>query len=74
MKVFVSALEERTYLAAGRIMAYSLINRGPLPNFLSAKCVDRLAGREILYEMSDINDYEYKQQINEVFCYLCTII
>jgi len=63
-----AALEKRTYELAGKVLAYSIVHRGPLPRFFSR--VLYVAITEGYYEaipaISDIHDMELRGHLSDV--------
>ena len=69
MLSFVAALEDKMDEAAGRILAYGLANKAPLPTFLSEHCFSALCGDSSAFDTSwltEVDDYEARQYIQGV--------
>ncbi len=63
-----AALDSRKYETVGRILAYSIVHRGPLPNFLSETLYSSIClGTESTQPgLSDIQDPDLAARLQQV--------
>lgn len=64
----VSALEKNMYATAGKLLAYSVVHRGPVPRFFSAQLYACLTDgyTAAVSSVDDIDDADVKNNLNRV--------
>jgi len=68
MYMYISALQNHTYEVSGRILAYSMVHRGPLPSFLSETLYTAITkGNEAAFPgIEDVDDVALQGQLKAV--------
>jgi len=75
----VSALEKKSYDLSGRLLAYSIVHRGPLPSFLSETLYTTItcgyaAAQPGIQQVDDITLRQQLTAVSFLFNILCTIV
>ena len=52
--IYILAFDAKQYMAAGRLMAYSLVHGGQMPNFLAKPLFQYLAGQEVTWPLESV--------------------
>ena len=74
--MFLEALENKTYEFAGQLLAYSIVHRGPLPNFFTDLLYTSISegSSHVTPELTDVTDESTHQQLKTVrFCYVAVV-
>ena len=66
MSFFNTALSRRSYEAAGKIIAYSIVHCGPLPRFISPALYAYMCEEEPIIAIDDIDDPDMRQKVKAV--------
>ena len=67
LHIFVAVCDFKTYLAIGKVIAYSIVHRGPVPNFFSSNFYDFLVfGKVENLKLDDIEEIELRNKVRKV--------